>query len=228
MKFSAFLLLSSTISVSGKVISLTDDNFMELTEGKSVFIKYFAPWCGYCKAMASDWEKLASEWEDNETGLVAEVDCTNEESMEICSEIEGFPSLKWGDPDVLQDYDGPREYEEMAAFAKDYLKPLCGIKNLDLCDDETKALLDKYLTMPIEDIDTMLEDVNTKLEELHVAATEKIDALEEQINAIIDEYEVEGKKIKTESNMHHLVSVLRARSDEMVDINYEMGMNEEL
>ena len=40
--FAAFLLLTS--AASAEVVKLTPSNYAELTEGKTVFIKYFAPW----------------------------------------------------------------------------------------------------------------------------------------------------------------------------------------
>jgi glutathione peroxidase-family protein len=48
--------------------------------------------------MASDWEKLAEDYKDHATILIAEVDCTLEENDELCEEnsIQGFPTLKYG------------------------------------------------------------------------------------------------------------------------------------
>ena len=50
--------------------------------------------------MAPDWEKLSEEWKDHKVGLVAEVDCTDEDSLALCEkyEVEGFPTLLYGDP----------------------------------------------------------------------------------------------------------------------------------
>lgn len=56
------------------------------------FIKFYAPWCGHCKRLAPDWERLADEMYG--TGInVGSVDCT--EHSEACErvEISGYPSL---------------------------------------------------------------------------------------------------------------------------------------
>lgn len=45
MKFSAAVLLSTLAAASAfDVPSLTPDNYDELTDGKTVFLKFFAPW----------------------------------------------------------------------------------------------------------------------------------------------------------------------------------------
>merc|ERR1711971_503369 len=98
-------------------------------------------WCGHCKAMASDWEKLTNEYKDHDVALVGEVDCTNDINDELCEEfsVDGFPTLKWGSRDAAEDYDGGRDYASMAAFAKEHITKLaCSMKSLDACTDEEK------------------------------------------------------------------------------------------
>merc|ERR1712217_899056 len=44
--------------------------------------------------------------------LVADVDCT-EAGKDLCEKhgVEGFPTIKYGDPDDLKDYQGGRDYD---------------------------------------------------------------------------------------------------------------------
>jgi len=49
MKFAVATFLTLISAVSASVTSLTPDNFDSETAGKSVFIKFFAPWVRYIK-----------------------------------------------------------------------------------------------------------------------------------------------------------------------------------
>jgi len=78
--------------------------------------------CGHCKFIKLD--RLASDYDGHSSRLVAEVDCTTTDGEPLCSEfgIQGYPTLKWGDPSDLQDYQGGRSYEELRQFADENLK----------------------------------------------------------------------------------------------------------
>ena len=52
---------------------LTPENYDALTGGKILFVKFFAPWCGHCKSMAPDWNKLMEEFSDHPDILVSNI-----------------------------------------------------------------------------------------------------------------------------------------------------------
>ena len=57
-------------------IELTEANWDAETAGKSVLLKFFAPWCGHCKKLKPDWDKLMKEFNGSPGSLVGDVDCT--------------------------------------------------------------------------------------------------------------------------------------------------------
>ena len=68
-----------------------------------------------------------------------QVDCTAA-GKELCQEygVQGYPTIKYGDPDDLQDYQGGRDLDSLKKFASENLGPVCGINNMELCDAEKK------------------------------------------------------------------------------------------
>lgn len=107
--------LFSVISASD-VVTLTKDNFEEtIAKEKLVFVKFFAPWCGHCKAMAEDFKSAAAELKGQ--AVLADVDATVEEDLAKKYNIQGFPTLKvFADGEELTDYNGGRDKESMIKF----------------------------------------------------------------------------------------------------------------
>jgi protein disulfide-isomerase A6 len=84
-----------------------------LEPGKPWVVKFFAPWCGHCKSMAADYEKVAAKV----GGLVGvgSVDCDQEKELCGAMQVKGFPTLKLFGPDIDKkgkkdpvDYQGAR------------------------------------------------------------------------------------------------------------------------
>merc|ERR1712232_491173 len=207
-KFTTAIALALATYTSAAVPSLTPANHGSMTDGKTVFIKFFAPWCGHCKRMAPDWEKLADEWASNEVGLVAEVDCTTD-GKPLCDAngVRGFPTLKYGDPNALDDYQGGRTYDAFNSFAKENLKPICSPANLDLCDDDKKAEIAKLQAMPVADLEAKIEEKKKLLkdaEDHFEAEVKKLQDTYEQLQKTKDDT---TKEIK-ESGLGLMTSVL--------------------
>lgn len=80
--------------VAGQVIELTTKNMDKaLKRPGLLFVKFFAPWCGHCKAMAPAWIDLARHYEGNSNVRIAEVDCTNNNELCMNHNINAYPTL---------------------------------------------------------------------------------------------------------------------------------------
>jgi len=109
--------------------------------------------------MKPAWDELITEYEGSASALVADVDCTTDDGKALCEThgVQGYPTIKWGEPAALQDYEGGRELEDLKTFASENLKPLCGPKNLDLCDDAKKKQITDLQAMGAADLDAQIE-----------------------------------------------------------------------
>merc|ERR1712113_1086586 len=95
------------------------------------------------------------DFKDSPTSLIADVDCTTE-GKDLCSkhDVRGYPSIKYGDPGDLKDYQGGRTYSDLKKFADENLGPSCGPgENLDLCDAATRKKVEDCAAMSIEKLE---------------------------------------------------------------------------
>mmetsp|Transcript_17469 Transcript_17469/g.33108 ORF Transcript_17469/g.33108 Transcript_17469/m.33108 type:complete len:220 (+) Transcript_17469:141-800(+) len=212
MKLSAIILALATSTASAAVTSLTPDNYDALTDGKTVFIKFFAPWCGHCKKMAPDWEKLAEEWEGNAVGLVAEVDCTAD-GKPLCDAngVRGFPTLKYGDPTSLDDYQGGRSFDALSAFAKENLKPVCSPSNLDICDDDKKKQIEELMAKSDEELASAIAAEEKKLEDAEEEFKQEVEKLQKTYQSLMEQKDAKMAAVK-EAGLGLMKSVKAAKA----------------
>jgi len=130
--------------------------------------------------MKPDWDKLTAEFADSATQLIGDVDCTTE-GKPLCDSngVKGFPTIKWGDPADLQDYQGGRDYDSLKSFAEENLKPVCSPANIDLCDDDKKAEIEKFQAMASDDLDAAIKAEEDKLEEAEKFFKDEVQKLQD-------------------------------------------------
>jgi hypothetical protein len=107
--------------------------------------------------MKPAWDKLMKDFEGSTTSLVADVDCT-ESGKDLCEkfEVKGFPTIKYGDPGDMKDYQGGRDYEELKKFADENLGPTCGPDFMDLCSAKDKEKINKFMAMSEKDLEAKI------------------------------------------------------------------------
>lgn len=161
--------------------------------------------------MAPDWEKLAEGWKDHATGLVAEVDCTAE-GKPLCEAngVRGFPTLKWGDPAGLTEYEGSRTYDDLAEFATQNLKPMCSATNVDLCDAKKKAQLESYMQLGLDDLQAAIAKEEKKLETAESEFKDAVAKLQAEYQKLSEEKDMKIAKVR-ESGLSFMKSVLAVK-----------------
>lgn len=199
MKFSVAALVS-LMAYSASAVDLTSDNYDSLTDGKIVFIKHFAPWCGHCKAMKPDWDKLMEEFKDDETKLIADIDCTSDKGKPLCDAhgVKGFPTIMYGDASDLQDYQGQRSYDALKSFAETELKPMCGPNNLDLCDDKKKAEIKEFFDMSDADLQAKIAVEENKIEVAEAKMKSEIEKLQNQYQILVAQKDAVEAAVKAD------------------------------
>ncbi|KAK6512144.1 hypothetical protein TWF481_001036 [Arthrobotrys musiformis] len=102
---------------------LTDANFEAVANdpSKGVFVKFYAPWCGYCKMLAPIYEKLATTFARDSAVVIAEVNCDELSAKTACIKykIESYPTLKYfpaGESSEPIPHDGGRELESLVEY----------------------------------------------------------------------------------------------------------------
>eukprot|EP01064_Diplonema_japonicum_P019945 TRINITY_DN288_c0_g5_i1.p1 TRINITY_DN288_c0_g5~~TRINITY_DN288_c0_g5_i1.p1 ORF type:complete len:188 (+),score=64.15 TRINITY_DN288_c0_g5_i1:58-621(+) len=142
-----FLTCALLCAVSAaEVVDLTSLNFDAIVEEeKLVLVKFYAPWCGHCKRLAPDWEKLGEEVNADKV-TIAKIDCT--EVGDVCTKfgVNGYPTLKfWAkDSKTPSDYPGGRSFDELKDFIDEQLGGGCGPDDRDACDAKELEYIDTW------------------------------------------------------------------------------------
>ena len=201
-------LVLATLAASSMAIELTPDTWDEATAGKSVFVKFFAPWCGHCKAMKPAWDSLMDEFADSASVLVADVDCIGS-GKPLCDEmgVQGFPTVKFGDPSNLEAYKGARDLESLKTFTNE-LKPACNVGTLENCDDDQKAVVTALKEESEDALVGKIAIYDQTLAEIESTFKSEVQKLQETYQGLNSKKTTDIAELSKESNVGIVKSVL--------------------
>merc|ERR1712003_155444 len=114
-----------------------------------------------------------------------------------CEEVgvRGYPTIKYGDPDDLQDYKGGRSFADLKKFAEG-LGPQCGPANLDLCDADKKAKIEEFSKLSVEDRDERIKDKEAEIEKAETDFKTFVEGLQKQYQEASDKKDKDVEAIK--------------------------------
>jgi len=147
--------------------------------------------------MKPAWDKLIGEYADSKTILIADVDCTAG-GKALCDQIgvRGYPTIKYGDPNDLQDYKGGRSFDDLKKHAET-LGPSCGPAHLDLCDEDKKKTITEYQGLGAEKREEMIKAKEAEMEKLESDFKTFVDGLQKQYKEASEKKEKDVEAIKS-------------------------------
>jgi len=154
-------------TVSAGAIELTSATFdSTIKNGKGTFVKFFAPWCGHCKKMKPDWDKLADEMKSSDIVQIVDVDCTAA-GKDICGKVgvRGYPTVKYylaDEPNKPIDYKGGRDMNSLKKFVETTFKPPCDVDTRKNCSADQVKVLDQLKGKSIDDVKKFVKEMEAE------------------------------------------------------------------
>jgi len=147
--------------------------------------------------MKPDWDKLMAAYKDHASTLIADVDCTTG-GKSLCEQVgvRGYPSIKHGDPNDLQDYKGGRDFAALKKFAES-LGPQCGPANLDLCDAEKTKQIEEFAALGKEKREEMIKAKEGEVTKLEADFKAFVDGLQKQYTEASEKKDKDIEAVKT-------------------------------
>ena len=143
---------------SGKSMPLTAEKFQQLVTStlEPWFVKFYAPWCHHCQAMAPNWREMAREMKD--VMNVGEVNCDIEKRLCKDANVKGYPTVLFFRGGERVEYNGLRGVGDLITYAKKATDVGAGVSDIDLETFEKMEETEEVIFVYFYDQATTSED----------------------------------------------------------------------
>ncbi|KAI9729721.1 MAG: hypothetical protein M1834_006672 [Cirrosporium novae-zelandiae] len=147
-----------TANTLGTSLPLTAESFQKLvtTTQDPWFIKFYAPWCGHCQALAPVWAQMAKEMQGKLN--IGEVNCDLEPRLCKDVRVKGYPTIHFFRGGERVEYDGLRGLGDLVNYANKALDVGMGVQYVDAADFEKLEETEEVIFLYFFDHATTSED----------------------------------------------------------------------
>ncbi|CRK33886.1 hypothetical protein BN1708_016291, partial [Verticillium longisporum] len=142
----------------GVSVALTAEKYETLVTGskKPWFIKFYAPWCHHCQALAPTWAQLGKEMKDKLN--IGEVNCDVE--AKLCKEVgvRAFPTLLFIKGTERAEYEGLRGLGDLKSYGEGAAAAAVGVVDVDAAALEALEQKEEVVFVYFYDHATTSED----------------------------------------------------------------------
>lgn len=130
------------------------------------FVKFYAPWCGHCQALAPNWDAMARDMRGQLN--IGEVNCDVERALCKDAGVKGYPTLLFFRGGERTEYRGLRGVGDLTAYAEKAVVIGTGVPDVDLAEFEKMEEKEEVIFVYFYDHATTSEDFKA-LEQLTIS-----------------------------------------------------------
>lgn len=159
-------------------VELTPTTFDEVVfnPNKNVLVEFFAPWCGFCKRLAPDYDKAAKDFERDPEVVLAQVDADKYRDLGERFEIQSFPTLLFfpaltpaeqteGKVKTSHPFNGDRSEDGLVQYVNSYAgtfrEPGGGLSNIAGRLPALDRFLNSYIATAKEQTNEYIAELDT-------------------------------------------------------------------
>jgi hypothetical protein len=170
--------------------------------------------------MKPAWDQLATAFASSTTVVIGDVDCTKDNNKDLCKKygVQGYPTVKYftGATAPTGDaYEGGRTFDDLKAFADESLGPSCGAENIDLCNDEQKAMLEKANAMSADELTAAIKEKEDAIEAANTGFKKSLEALQAEYEGLVKDKDAAVAAIQPELRMFRAAAKATDDKDEL-------------